>query len=275
MTTPYLTILAGELRRKKAANPRYSLHAFSRDTGIAATRLSQILRGRQGLSAQSARKVAERLKLSPRQAQAFTLSVEAQHSRSRVEREKARQQASALQAAHREIETMPATELEALSAWAYLAVLEGFHIAKLPKSVEGFSRFFGMDEKTTRQVLELLVRQGRILRRGNHYRLRLTRLGTTQDVPSFPLRNFAREMLQRAITSLESQQVEERDISTLTFAFPKKLLPEAKQRLIAFRREFNAWAEHQITLAENPPDQVLCLTLALFRLGPSSTGADS
>ncbi len=275
MTAPYLTILAGELRKKKAANPRYSLHAFSRDTGIAATRLSQILRGRQGLSARSARQVAERLKLAPRQAQAFTLSVEAHHSRSRVEREKAKLKASALQAAHREVETMPASELEALSAWAYLAILEGFHLAELPKTVEGFSRFFGLDQQATRHVLELLVQQGRVVRRGSNYRLRLTRLGTTQDVPSPLLRNFAQQMLEHAIASLESQQVDERDISTLTFAFPKKLLPEAKQRLIAFRREFNAWAEHQITLPQSPPDQVLCLTLALFRLGPQSTGADS
>jgi uncharacterized protein (TIGR02147 family) len=275
MTPQYLSILAAEFRRRKASNPRYSLHALSRDSGISATRLSQILRGRQGLSVASARQIADRLKLTAKQAQGFVLSVKVHHSRSRVKRESAEKEATELRAEERGVETLSAAELESLSSWAYFAVLEAFHIRWLPKTVDGFSQFFGLDASSTARLLDLLAHQGRIIKRGTTYKLRLARLGTTQDVPSPSLRNFSKQMLERAIDSLESQRVDERDISTLTFALPKKLIPEAKKKLIAFRREFNAWAEHQITLTQNDPEQVLSLALALFRLGPQSTGTPS
>ena len=57
----YVDILAGELRARQARNARYSLRAFARDCGLAACHLSEILRGREGLSRPKAQAVATSL----------------------------------------------------------------------------------------------------------------------------------------------------------------------------------------------------------------------
>ncbi len=59
----YRDILKNELERRMNANPRYSLRAFARDLLTPASRLSEVLNGRRGLSEASADRIVRRLKL--------------------------------------------------------------------------------------------------------------------------------------------------------------------------------------------------------------------
>ncbi len=72
-----------------ASNPRYSLRAFARDIGISPSRLSAILKGRQGLSESSASRIAAKLGWEGEAAERFVLMVLAADSRSKGRRTEA------------------------------------------------------------------------------------------------------------------------------------------------------------------------------------------
>jgi len=58
-------LLDAELRRRQAANPRYSLRAFARMLGIDHSSLSQILRRRRRLTARVMRRLGAALRVAP------------------------------------------------------------------------------------------------------------------------------------------------------------------------------------------------------------------
>lgn len=89
--TDYRAFLRDELSRRQARNARYSLRSFARDLGLAPPRLSDILRGRYGLSGAAAAELAVKLRMTEREAARLRDLAEAEHGRSRLARENARQ----------------------------------------------------------------------------------------------------------------------------------------------------------------------------------------
>ena len=68
----YRQILRAELDRRIAANPSYSMRAFSRDIQLPAQQLSLVLNGKKGISLDVAVRIAERLHLDQHEALHFT-----------------------------------------------------------------------------------------------------------------------------------------------------------------------------------------------------------
>jgi transcriptional regulator with XRE-family HTH domain len=86
----YRDMLRAELASRQNRNPNYSLRSFARDLGLSAPRLSDVLRGRYGLSRSAAAAIADRLHLDPAAAEHLCDLVEASHGRSRYSRANAR-----------------------------------------------------------------------------------------------------------------------------------------------------------------------------------------
>src|SRR5689334_9211079 len=83
-------LLQREYESRCARNSRYSLRAFARDVGLSPGGLSQVLRGRMGLSEKTASRIAERLGWSrPEQIHFRDLTI-SQYSKNRQQRELAR-----------------------------------------------------------------------------------------------------------------------------------------------------------------------------------------
>lgn len=71
----YRAVLAAELVRKQAVNPRYSLRRFALHLGISAATLCGVLKRSRKLSIGTAQKVALRLELDGDRRSEFLLSV--------------------------------------------------------------------------------------------------------------------------------------------------------------------------------------------------------
>src|SRR4051812_8640701 len=63
--------LANELLSRQLRNERYSLRAFARSLGLSPSKLSDIMKGKQGLSLATAREIVTKLDLSVDEARAF------------------------------------------------------------------------------------------------------------------------------------------------------------------------------------------------------------
>jgi uncharacterized protein (TIGR02147 family) len=267
----YVELLSQTLVSRRALNPRYSLRAYSRDLGMSPSRLSRILRGQRGLSEAWAQKLAHRLGLAERERKVFLLSALSQHSRARSKRLEA-------QALIREeqVEILPFRELteEEFSPLASLeafALIECFHLRKLPKSTRGFAKAIGIPESRAQALLDRLERMRIVRRRGQGYILDPIRLTTLDNIPSKSIRKFNQEVLACAAAAIEHQSIDERDFSTLTIAVSKKLLPELKSKIASFRRELNRFVERSYVDSTSNPDQVCTLAIQLFRVTKESS----
>jgi plasmid maintenance system antidote protein VapI len=99
-------------------NPRYSLRAFAAFLELQASKLSEILSGKKGLSLEKAQHVGRRLQLGPAEFEVFVLSVEAQHSRFPRRRAEALLQFEKLMRRNSQL----AAKTEQKCAWYYGAV---------------------------------------------------------------------------------------------------------------------------------------------------------
>lgn len=82
----YKDILRSYWTNIHSRNHRYSLRSFARLIGISSGRLSEVLSGKQGLSARSAEQIAQRLKMAPDVQKRFVCLVVASCARSRRDR---------------------------------------------------------------------------------------------------------------------------------------------------------------------------------------------
>lgn len=85
-------------------------------------------------------------------------------------------------------------------------------------------------------------------------------LTANYGAPNSALRKLARQLLQKAIDSLESQSMDERDVTHVTMAIDPSRLPEAKKMIAKFRRDLCAFLE------QGRRTEVYAFSPALFRI---------
>lgn len=74
--TPYRLWLNSEFEIRKEKNASYSIRAFARDLGVSKTCIADVLNCRRHLSLTSAKKIGEKLQMSPLTREAFTRDLE-------------------------------------------------------------------------------------------------------------------------------------------------------------------------------------------------------
>jgi len=109
--------------------------------------------------------------------------------------------------------------------------------------------------------LEILDRDsdGRLYRTATH-------LSTTTDIASSGIRHFQKQILEKAITSLESDDISERDITSITIAINEDRIPEAKVEIKKFRLKMSEF------LATGKKTRVYNLGIHLIPLSKSTSG---
>lgn len=87
----YRHYLQNEFEKRKVRNPHYSLRAFARDLGASPSRISEAINGKRGISLKLASQLIQKLGIEGYDAQIFRLSVEAEHSRSQLQKNQAQE----------------------------------------------------------------------------------------------------------------------------------------------------------------------------------------
>ncbi|WP_413288316.1 TIGR02147 family protein [Bdellovibrio sp. HCB337] len=254
----YRRFLKNELQKRQMKNRSYSMRAFSRDLGVASSRLSEILNGKVGLSERRASSIADRLELGTEEKNLFIDMVESEHSRSAVVRAAAGQR---LKARFMEASVLGEEEESLLSDWHHLAILELLNVERLEHSVTAFAKRLKVEESSVAASIEVLTRLGYIAHDGHRWTPTEPDSTTTTEIPSKAIRDYHTQMLEKAHAALHEKSVKERDFSSMVFAMNKEQLDHAKLRLQEFRRTL-------VKELESIPgkDSVYCLSLNLFSL---------
>lgn len=109
-----------------------------------------------------------------------------------------------------------------------------------------------LDYKVSLQDVE------RVLARLKQMGLQKKCIKTENDLPSASIRKFHRQMLLRAIESIDEQGVLDRELQALTLKFNRRDLKRAQARIRKFVEDFNS------EFASDPADDVYQLNVQLF-----------
>ncbi len=255
----YREILRRELSRRIKQNPRYSQGAFARDLHLSPARLSEILRGKQGISIPVGLQMTKDLRLSEEERTYFLDLVESIHGRSALARDSARLRlAKYRKTAY--AESHGDQTFHDISDWYYVAILE---LLRLPRSIAEASwiaKALGIQLEEAELALERLTVLGF---------LQSTPSGTTVapdvhqrfvgTVHSESFQKFSRQILWKAIEAVDETRAHA--MHSYMLALPASRLP---QLLALIKESSNSLAETLDTDQGGEKDLVYCLTVQFF-----------
>jgi uncharacterized protein (TIGR02147 family) len=263
-TNDYRSYLKAVFKGRSQTNPRYSLRAFARDLGISAGRLSLVLNNKQGLSVGRAKDIAEKLSLSGKALEAFCLLVEQADSRSKIQRNEAQKKLDNVDLFQYKV--LPDDAFRMVSDWYHYALHRLLQMKITPSDTRYLAKRLGISEEEVSAAIERMKRLGLLNDVKGRLKAVVTRLTTTNNVPSIAIRRYTKQLINKALVAIDKQGVEERDISTITLAINDKNIDQFRDLIKKFRRSMDQAATAESMLSASPPNELYCLSIQFFRL---------
>ena len=246
--TDYQNVIQAELARRCERNPRYSLRSFAKAAKVDVGGLSRILANKALPSAQVAEKLARFLDLSPKQQRCFMASIAKAHQ--------ARSYRRLSPPFHKELlddrEGSAAEAQRELSAEMFRVIADWYHYAILELTfAPGFraepawiASELGISATEAKLAVRRLFELGLLERKGARVRKTDAHLTTgDKQLTSSAHRRRQRQVLEKALFSLENDPVEIRSHTGMTMAVDPKRIPHAKEMILKFNRELAEYLE--------------------------------
>jgi uncharacterized protein (TIGR02147 family) len=265
-TQDYREILKQRLEERCRANARYSLRAFARDLKIAPSRLSEILRGKQGLSKAFSEQIAQRIGLSDAEQKLFTSMVVLADARSKKERDVARSLLTELEESKQKLNVLREDTFRVIEDWYHYTILELTTTTGFKSSPLWISKRLGISVYETENAIDRLKRVGLLQEVDGKFVLTHQSSVTTDDIPSESIRTFNKQMLVKASEAITNQSIDEREIGTLTIAIDEKDIPEFKEMIRKFKAKVDQTAGAKAEAKGSKLKHVYCLAIQFFRL---------
>lgn len=237
----YRLWLRAVLEDRKKTNSSYSLRALARDLDISPSRLSQVLQGKQGLSDNTARAMAENLRLPESVREYFVNLVLSVDARSKTEREEAKDRLNTF-TADEDYTPLAEETFHFIREWYHLAILELLSNSTAQSNAAWIAERLGIEEEKIQEAVDRLFSMELLRLDQDRWIPTNKLLSTTADIPSQAIRYFNSQILRLAEKALEGQEPKDRDISTLIVGVSQEQLPELKKAIVKFRRGFDAQA---------------------------------
>ena len=235
------SIIREALAERCRRNPRYSMRAFARASGVSHTVLSLVLSGKRPLSKKAAAKMATFLELAPDRRAALT-------SRGPIE------------ACADDRQSITLDTFELIAGWEHYAILSALELPDARFEPRWLARRLDIGELESKLAMERLQRTGLVERTADgRWRQSGRPLAAPPIQSTVATRTFHRRLLEKAVETLESQPVEFRDFSSITFAMDPAQVGYATARIRAFRRELARDLERR-----GAPGAVYNLTVQIF-----------
>lgn len=259
--------LQGLVSGKARNRPKMSLRAFAERLGMSNSFLSEVISGKKTLSMEAAFKIAVKLELTDAETQYFCLLVQIDQEQDQDYKEILIRRLKALNPDHK-AHDLSLDLFKTMSDWYHFAILELTYVTGLTVNVKTVVERLGISPSEAETALERLRRLELLevdkttkkLRKAHDYVI------TESHVPSSALRILHRQLLERAIDSLESQTPQERVSASDVLAIDTKYVAEMDR----LSREFSK-AILQLSEKSKVKDAVYACVFHGFRLTDTQT----
>lgn len=220
--------IENEFNRRKMRNPAYSMRAFAQALGVSPGRLSEIMTGKQVIGFKIGERIAVRLGLTGDDRALFFQQLLGQAA-GRV------RHPSWVKAVESYL-TVPENVYDEIADWQHYALLSLMETEDFSDDPAWMAARLGLEKLEVERALARLVHVGLAAHRRGHWRPTYSRLTTTTDVPSEALKKSHRQVIERALNSFDKIPVDQRDVTSQTFAADPRKIAAAKAMIREFRR---------------------------------------
>lgn len=236
MQPEFIQILEQSFLLRRAQNQSYSRNAFARDLGIYPSQLSEVFKGRKGLSEDAARKLSKKLKLSEKEERVFILSVKAKHSRLPEVRKSAEKNLQVMSGSEFEL---PKHEYQIVADWLHFAVMELLRIRPTATATD-LTSYFAVEISRVRKVIENLTQAKLIKKQGSGFRVVDSTVFAPRGIPSPAKRLHHLKLLKVASGAYLKQDFDQRDFMSQIISVDSKRIKEAKKLINEFHKRMNS-----------------------------------
>lgn len=258
-TINYRSFIILELEARKQRNPRYSLRTYADSLGISPSRLSQVIRGKAGVSVKKGREISFRLFTDEKQREVFITLVEAEHSKSPVVKTAAKKRLDELfseETAHLSFE-----KFSMIRNWYHYSILELTELKQFKPSYEWVSNQLGIDLEETRKAVERLIELELLKVEPDRWMQSDKEMSTTNGISSMAVREHHKQVIARMLGKIDETPLEKRFLNSTTMAIDDSKIAEAKKYLTEFRERFCKQIQDS-----DEKNSVYCFSMQLFPL---------
>jgi uncharacterized protein (TIGR02147 family) len=259
----YRKFLKAVLEKKTSQNPRYSLRAMAAQLDLSPALLSTVMSGKKNISPERAHKVTKALKLNKKETDLFHLLLQiettADEDLKLILLEKLKRAGGSDQASELGLE-----HFRIVSDWYHFAILaltdlENFQLSD--DQVPAVARALAISKVEVEGALVRLVNLEMLELKNGVYKKTKTNPRVQSVNPNKALRNYHRQLLEKAIQSLETQTPQEKYVGSETLAI-------GTDQLESFSKLTEEYFSQVLNLARNSKNknQVYHLGIQFFRL---------
>jgi len=223
--------------------------------------LQKALQDEKYISADAIKKISELLHLKTDEKKYFLLLCKFNQSTDLEEKDEYYQKLIVIRKMH-SVGKLDKKTYEFFSHWYVSVVLEALVKPLNEKQIPALAKSIGVSSMAVKQSLELCAKLGLAERFKDLWIRKSVQLESEREVQELYLRQYHRQMLARAVHSLEFDPADRREFTGLTICLSPKKMSELKTRIDEFIRETNA------LYSEDPnPKEIFQINLQLFSLG--------
>ncbi|WP_413290662.1 DUF4423 domain-containing protein [Bdellovibrio sp. HCB337] len=216
------------LDARRSKNPRYSLRAFARDLKTSPGRVSSILSGKTLPGKIVRKRIVTALELSPKNSERLEFLI----GKSKYERNDSR---IPHQVSEKKFSFLP--------DWHHFAILNLMETVSFKNDSRWISERLGLSVPVVAESLKCLKQIGLVEEINGNLQPTHKHLTSTHDIPSSALKNYQRQLINKALQSLDADSVELRDITSVIIPTNPRQLYKAKILAKKFRREISELLE--------------------------------
>lgn len=247
-----------ELEKKKTRNPKFSLRAWSNQLEYKNPAfLSQILSRKRKLKLDLAKRISKNLEHATSEAKYFETLVLMENVKTIEERSLVQDLLISLRTSSKAPSVPVSLDVfKFVSDWYHMAILEILNLKKFDGSQEFIERTLEKDlsQSQVNLAIERLTRLELIYKKkGKFYRSKDSALLLDVYIPSEAIRSFHTQMIQKALHSVENQNIEQRDLRASTLCFgegeyvkAKELIAELHGKLTQLSRDHDGETIYQM-----------------------------
>ncbi len=220
----YKDLLNEELLERVQKNPSYSKRAFAKLLGLSPGALSEILNGKRKLTQKAALKISKALGYTHAEIEKLKEMIFQENEGIEVEKQEAKK-----------VKTLNSDYSFIISQWYCFGILNLVQTKNFRWDNSWIAKRLGISIFEVKMAIEKLVKAGLVNFSGKKYEIINDVIETTQDLPSKAIKSFHQSMLEKGISALHEQKVEEREISGVSFCIDSQDLKKIKNEIRDFQ----------------------------------------
>jgi uncharacterized protein (TIGR02147 family) len=257
----YRIFLKTTLSEKAESHQGYSLRGFSQKIGVSNSYLSEVLSSKKSLSVELAFKIAVKLDLTEVETQYLCLLVQLEQEKDPSFREEFSRRLNSLNP-NRKSHDLSVDVFKVISDWYHYAILELTYLSGFKLDATSAARKLGISKVEAEVAIDRLERL-ELLEKNKNGRYQKTHgyVMAQSQIPNGAFKQYHRQVLEKAIESLQSQTPKERISATDILPIDSKYLGEVDRLSQLFASAVLKLAEKSVV-----KDGVYALSVHFFKL---------